>query len=180
MATRVTARAAARDAPRSAINRRAAGGPERDRRYGRGQSARVAPTLKLHEPPAEAAGEATRGDQPVDGTSDPRWVLAVRAGEQLQGAVLPPEARERLLRLGRLLGLTTFDSNLVIAIVQDQARRGVPSDWCARAGVGQLGMVPSPEGRRRAGIEGRSRAATIGWLAAGLIGLEVALLAWLL
>lgn len=33
--------------------------------------------------------------------------------------------RESLIRAGRLMGLSPFESNLVIAIVQDQARRGL-------------------------------------------------------
>jgi len=62
--------------------------------------------------------------QPIASPTDPRWVLALRTAEALDGAVLPPERRDRLVRLGKLLGMTPFDANLVIAIVQDQARRG--------------------------------------------------------
>lgn len=58
--------------------------------------------------------------------TDPRWVLAVRTRTQLQGAVLTPEKRERLMRLANLMGLRPFDANVVIAVVQDAARRGEP------------------------------------------------------
>lgn len=57
---------------------------------------------------------------------DPRWVLAARAYAQLQGATLTPDRRERVLKTARLLGVRTFDANVIIAIVQDTARRGRP------------------------------------------------------
>lgn len=59
--------------------------------------------------------------------TDPRWVLALKAAESIEGgraAVLPPEKRARLLALGTRLGLRPFDSHLVLAIVQDGARSG--------------------------------------------------------
>lgn len=56
--------------------------------------------------------------------TDPRWVLAVRTHSQLQGTALTPERRERVMRTARLLGVRPFDASLIIAIVQDQARRG--------------------------------------------------------
>lgn len=60
---------------------------------------------------------------------DPRWVLAVAAVRSLEGgraAILPSEERERLVRLAGALGLRAFDAALVIAVVQDAARRGDP------------------------------------------------------
>jgi hypothetical protein len=69
---------------------------------------------------------------------DPRWVLAVRTAELLQGAVLGPDDREQLLRTGRVLGLNPFQSNLVIAVVQDQARRGLGPGH----GVRELAFIP--------------------------------------
>ncbi|HHN78372.1 MAG TPA: hypothetical protein ENK11_06855 [Phycisphaerales bacterium] len=59
--------------------------------------------------------------------NDPRWVFAARVASQLEGgqaAVLRPERRERLVKTARLLGLRPFDAALVIALVQDAARRG--------------------------------------------------------
>lgn len=58
---------------------------------------------------------------------DARWVLAVRIVQSLDGgrqAILPPDRRENLVRLATRLGLREFDANLVIAIVQDEARTG--------------------------------------------------------
>ncbi len=60
-------------------------------------------------------------------TTDPRWAFAVRVAAALEGgraAILRPEARERLLRTARLLGIRPFDAALIIAMVQDTARRG--------------------------------------------------------
>ncbi len=59
--------------------------------------------------------------------ADPRWVFATRVAGKLEGgkaAVLRPEVRERLMTDARRLGLRPFDGALVIAIVQDEARRG--------------------------------------------------------
>jgi hypothetical protein len=53
---------------------------------------------------------------------DPRWVLAMQTEARLQGVTLTPERREELLHRGKKLGLRPFESNLVIAIVQDRAR----------------------------------------------------------
>jgi hypothetical protein len=57
--------------------------------------------------------------------NDPRWVLAMQTQARLQGATLTPERRDKLMRNGRRLGLRPFEANLVIAIVQDQARTGL-------------------------------------------------------
>jgi hypothetical protein len=98
--------------------------------------------------PAEAAPVSTEAPAvtvtPIGAADDPRWVLAVRTAEQLQGAVLPPERREKLIRLGKSMGLTAFDANLIVAIMQDQARRGRLPEHCPAAGEGQLAMVPLP------------------------------------
>ena len=59
----------------------------------------------------------------IEGPTDPRWVMAVRVAEQLEGTLLSPEQRQKLIRLGHTLGLTSFDANLIIAIVQDAAQR---------------------------------------------------------
>jgi len=100
--------------------------------------------------------------QPIQGAADPRWVLAVRVSESLEGAILRPEKRARLLRVGRLLGLSPFDTNLVIAIIQDRARRGTLAGECPGAGAAQLEMVPLPRARGRGdGAAGKWRIAAI-------------------
>ena len=110
---------------------------------------RRSPPLRLvGHPDAAAAAAATPATAPpaqppaIVDPVDPRWVLAVRTSDVLQGSVLPPERRESLLRLGRTLGLTPFESNLVLAIVQDQARRGIRPELLAASAEPQLRMVP--------------------------------------
>lgn len=58
---------------------------------------------------------------------DARWVLATAVAGEVQGgraALVTPASRDRILATARRLGLRAFDANLVIAIVQDGARRG--------------------------------------------------------
>ena len=116
---------------------------------------------------------------PITGPGDPRWVLAARVADKLEGTLLRPEHRERLIRLGRMLGLTPFDANLVIAIVQDQARRGHAANTCPAAGQQQLQLIALP---RRTTLWQRitsSRAMTIALILATLLLAEIVLLSWL-
>jgi hypothetical protein len=66
---------------------------------------------------------AAHGPAAAMDPTDPRWVLAAQTRMRLQGAAISPEHRDQLLSNGRKLGLRAFESNLIIAIVQDQARR---------------------------------------------------------
>ncbi|MFN9975914.1 MAG: hypothetical protein ACK58T_39080 [Phycisphaerae bacterium] len=80
--------------------------------------------------------DQTRRATPALMGDDARWVFAVRVRREVQGghaALVTPESRKRLLKLANRLGLRDFDANLVIAIVQDDARTHggtlpVPSD----------------------------------------------------
>ncbi len=79
---------------------------------------------------------------------DARSILALRVREQLQGgttAILTPERRSTLLTTATMLGLRPFDANLIIAIVQDAARRGEGVEHPQTDG--RLKMVP-PAGSR--------------------------------
>ncbi|MEM6751047.1 MAG: hypothetical protein AAF612_11305 [Planctomycetota bacterium] len=117
------------------------------RLVGREQPRPAAPAVESRR---SAPGRSTTtNDEPRLAPSDPRWVLAQRAAESLEGALLPADRRERLLRLGRALGLTTFDANLILAIVQDRARRGVPARLCPAHSAAQLAQVTPPQGARR-------------------------------
>lgn len=111
----------------------------------------------------------------IAGTSDARWVLAVRVAEQLQGTVLPPDKRERLVKIGKMFGLTAFDANLIIAIVQDQARRGYAPAYCPTAGEPQLRMVPPPQKTKWMTPQ---RTFMIAGIIMGFIALELIVLSW--
>lgn len=117
--------------------------------------------------------------RPIDSSGDPRWVLAVRTAESLQGAILRPERRDRLVRLGKMLGLSAFDANLVIAIVQDQARRGYAPEYCPTAGETQLRLIPLPGARDLIGRRLRHRRVlqAAGWIAS-LLALELVVVWW--
>ena len=56
--------------------------------------------------------------------ASPHLTLATNAASRLQGSMLAPEDREILVREGRRLGIREFDAHLVMAVVQDRARRG--------------------------------------------------------
>jgi len=127
------------------------------------------------------ANETNAAARALLGATDPRWVLALRVAEQMQGTLLAPDARERLIRLGKTMGLTPFDANLVIAIIQDQARRGFAPERCASAGAAMLRMVPLPRPKDRfVGSFTRNGFWAAVALVAAIVGLELLLLkAWL-
>ena len=89
------------------------GDPSADEGWARAQSDRAA---------VAAENRAAAGNPALD-PADPRWVLAVRTAAALQGSALTPERRARVMRTARRIGLRPFDANLIIAIVQDHARR---------------------------------------------------------
>ena len=140
----------------------------------------VPPTRPAPSPPRlrlvgaqPRGGDAGAGAPPerVTEATDPRWVLAVRTAALLDGPVLVPENRRRLLAVGASVGLSPFDTALVIAMVQDQARRGTAPRACAAAAEPRLRHVPRPPARR------------VPWrlvllASAGALLLEAALLAW--
>ena len=114
--------------------------------------------------------------QPINHAADPRWVLAVRVAEQLEGALLSPEKRHRLIRTAVVIGLTAFDANLIIAIVQDQARRGHTGPAAPQAAQEQLAMISLPQQRRRAAHKRRLH---ISITVAIILTLELAIILWL-
>jgi hypothetical protein len=68
------------------------------------------------------ARESAR-DRTFDPT-DARWRVAEETQRAMQGAVLAFEDRRRILALANKLGIRAFDANLIVALVQDRARRG--------------------------------------------------------
>ena len=102
----------------------------------------VAPTQERSVESANRAAAAL-------GPDDARLIFAAGVADSLEGgraAVLTADTRERLMRRAARLGLRTFDANLIIAIVQDDARRGGAGLTGDAAGL--LGMVGGPTVRR--------------------------------
>jgi hypothetical protein len=81
---------------------------------------------------------------------DPALKLAAQVRTQLQGPVLSPERRERILKIANKLGMRPFEASLIIAIEQDRARTPGPGTSPGKA-VGAasapspLPAAPSPE-----------------------------------
>lgn len=117
----------------------------------------AATPLHLAKAAAEPVDPAPLVGHPLAGLADPRWVLALRTAEVMEGAIVRPEKRRRLLQLGKMLGLSPFDSNLVVAIMQDQARRGHAPSRCPAAGEQQLTMVPLPDAYRPRDAQSKRR-----------------------
>lgn len=69
---------------------------------------------------------------------------------RLQGTMLTPERREQLLHSGRELGLRPFEANLLIAVVQDQARRQRPLRLAGPT-IGLIGVETAAPPRRQQG-----------------------------
>ena len=114
---------------------------------------------------------------------DSRRILALRVMESLEGgraAILRPEARHQVLSLATSLGLRAFDANLVIAIVQDGARRGETSlDADGESRLQLVGGGTIERGRRRRVM---MHNVAVNLIAAGVLGVGVAavLIAWIL
>ena len=120
---------------------------------------------------ARAVAQENRaaGSNPTLDPTDPRWVLAARAHSQLQGTTLTPERRQRVLRNARQLGVPPFEANVIIALVQDHARRGTSLS----AAADTLKMLRDPRADRK------SHPAWPRWLAAGITAFAAnALLIW--
>ncbi|MHC5024040.1 MAG: hypothetical protein ACYTGG_09020 [Planctomycetota bacterium] len=106
-------------------------------RWARHRSARTAVSRETR---------AASANQSLD-PADPRWVLAMRAYSQLQGSTLTPDRRERVLDTARRLGVRPFDANVIIAMVQDRARRGEPIASAAPT----LDLLADPRMQQRRG-----------------------------
>jgi hypothetical protein len=84
---------------------------------------------------------------------DPALKLAAQVRNQLQGPVLSPERRERVLKIANKLGMRPFEASLIIAIEQDRARTPGPgtapapgtSSGKSAPALAPLSAAPSPE-----------------------------------
>ena len=98
--------------------------------------------------------------------SEAREILTLRVTELLQGgraAILTPERRSRAIRIARMLGVRDFDAHLVIAVVQDRARRGEIS----LPATGQ-------DAGRTSGVEGNQRRLALGEGRGTIVALQIA------
>lgn len=136
------------------------------------------PRLRLTQSPPPTVKNAPP-PTPLQGSSDPRWVLAIRTAELLQGDILTPESRDRIIRMGKMFNLTPFDANMIIAIVQDQARRGIAPALCPTAGEPQLRMITPPQRRSFRQILRSRHTLTVAALLTALLALEWLLVKWL-
>lgn len=148
---------------------------------GTGSEATSAPDAALEPIEADAAAALSQLDQqrrraprrvpqPL-AADDPRWALAVQVSHRLEGDVLRPDHRTALNRIGKALGLNAFQCALVIAIVQDQARRGLS----VQAAADSLAFVPLTTPTPRHGRMAR----VLVWTAVALAAEVVAVLIWL-
>jgi hypothetical protein len=122
---------------------------------------------------AHAEGRRPIGPGAID-ANDPRWVLAMQTQARLHGATLTPERRDELMKSGTRLGLRAFETNLVIAVVQDRARTNQP----LRLAQSALSLMPvaAPQ------IKARQRTATmLRWFlaGAGAAGFATLIMRWL-
>ena len=113
---------------------------------------------------------------PITSPTDPRWVLAVATAQLMEGDVLTPSKRESLMSQGKSMGLSPFDCSLILAIIQDRARRGIVLDECPSQSESQLALIPLPPMRSFASALGTHPKRTL-LIASGLIALQV-LLIW--
>jgi hypothetical protein len=137
------------------------------------------PRLRLTQAAPVTVRNAPR-PTPLQGSADPRWVLAVRTAELLQGDILPPDDRERIVRMAGLFDLTPFDANMIIAIVQDQARRGIAPRLCPAAGEPQLRMITPPRRKTLLQMIKSRHGMKVVVLLGALLAIEGALILWAL
>lgn len=132
--------------------------------------------LRLVGSAAPDARPPAANPTPITSPTDPRWVLAIRTAEVMQGDVLPPAKRETLMGLGKSMGLSAFDCSLILAIIQDRARRGIALDQCPSQSEPQLALIPLPQIRSFKSALGKSPTRTV-LIASGLLALQ-GLLIW--
>lgn len=102
--------------------------------------------------------------------TDARIAVISETVRRLQGSLLVSEDRRAVLQLAKRLGLRAFDANLLVAVVQDRARRGE-----------SVASATLP-GRRDACAAASNRWNSWRWIAATLASVGLAVLAanWLL
>lgn len=106
----------------------------------------VDPDHQLRRAVTQSNVESAFGEAPTGlDSSDPRWMVAVETAGQLEGSLLTFERRRRILALAQRVGVRPFDANLIIAAVQDRARRGEPLS----AAMSTVALTAAAAPRRR-------------------------------
>jgi hypothetical protein len=82
--------------------------------------------------------------KPIKNPSDGRWVLAVRTAESIRHGRLAADKRERLLKLGKLLGLSPMDTNRIISVIVAHADRGIAPDQLTHQSFAELEQAAPP------------------------------------
>lgn len=106
---------------------------------------------------------------------DARWVFANQVRDSLEGgraAILPPNRRRDLVAAALRQGLRPFDANLVIAIVQDEARTGRQNADRPPAGLSLVREPDSP-------VTGLTLAAVGGVIVVLAFAIAGMLIAWI-
>jgi len=136
------------------------------------------PSLRLVGIEPQPARPQPKRGKPITEANDPRWVLAVRAAAYMEGPILRPEHRRTLQKLARVMGLSSFECNLIIAIVQDRARRGLAGDECPDAALEQLALVRQPAGQAYRERGRWARVMRVGAMAAALLAMQMLVIWW--
>ncbi|GEM_PF-1564818 len=131
--------------------------------------ARQSPSLEARRGIAKSNLEAA-SDRSLD-PRDPRWLVAIETAAQLEGSVLTFERRRKVLAFANRLGVRAFDANLIVAAIQDRARRGEPISDAAPI----VSMTARPHIQR---LLWRNVAWSVAWIVA--IGAHAALATWIL
>jgi hypothetical protein len=104
--------------------------------------------------------------------ASPHLAFATSIARALEGAILAPERREALIQEARSLGLREFDANLVIAVVQDRARRGESTDDI----TGPISVLARSE---RSSLRSNARAVLAGAAIGLAVGFAILFVRWL-
>lgn len=144
-------------------------GSELEGRLAGARRARPSPSLDARRAIAKSNLEAA-SDRSLD-PRDPRWLVAIETAAQLEGSVLTFERRRKVLAFAHRLGVRPFDANLIVAAIQDRARRGESISEAAPI----VAMTARPHGRK---LGWRKVAWSVAWVVA--IGAHAAVATWIL
>ncbi|MAX26948.1 MAG: hypothetical protein CMJ19_20835 [Phycisphaeraceae bacterium] len=97
-----------------------------------------------HLKPSSKAARQTPSIKPIKDPHDGRWVLAVRTAESIRHGKLAADKRDRLLKLGKLLGLSPMDSHRIISVIVAHAESGIAPAQLTRQSFAELEQAAPP------------------------------------